>query len=389
MLLLVLFALLADEILVMKNGKRFTCARYEVTDGRVLIWRDGEQMFLPEKLIDWQRTERVRADRLARAEAEATAAREAAANPKPKPKIDRLEISSGSGTRPLQGDGASAVPLERVVTIAYRKVGNAIIVPVRINGQGPYAFLLDTGASATVVTPSLITRLGVDTEHKGGSLTGVGGSVPVAETILSSIGIEGAVVRDLPIVVHGIDVLQSQQIAGLLGQDYLEYFNTSFDTENRNLTLRRNSNAAELDTMNRLASLEDPRETFRDIARVAEVARAYSRTYIAEPGRANIVIARVKETRSVLAESRRAYLEMRQAFRDVVNKAEPDMATQAYILRFLKCDPLVTTLFDVLEDQLERLELAAANPNKSYAKDIEKGLADIDSTRRMMGFCGA
>jgi predicted aspartyl protease len=36
-----------------------------------------------------------------------------------------------------------------------------ILVPTFVNGQGPYDFVLDTGASATLLSPELAERLGL------------------------------------------------------------------------------------------------------------------------------------------------------------------------------------------------------------------------------------
>ena len=36
-------------------------------------------------------------------------------------------------------------------------------VPVMINGKGPYTFVLDTGASVTMISKSLVEELGIQT----------------------------------------------------------------------------------------------------------------------------------------------------------------------------------------------------------------------------------
>ncbi len=41
--------------------------------------------------------------------------------------------------------------------------GDFALVPVRINGQGPFTFLLDTGAGESIVTPALAARFSKDT----------------------------------------------------------------------------------------------------------------------------------------------------------------------------------------------------------------------------------
>ncbi|MFW9891767.1 MAG: retropepsin-like aspartic protease [Candidatus Thorarchaeota archaeon] len=52
-------------------------------------------------------------------------------------------------------------------------------VPVKVNGQGPFTFDLDTGASVTTLTPQLAESLGIVT-HMGSKKEahGIGGSVP-------------------------------------------------------------------------------------------------------------------------------------------------------------------------------------------------------------------
>jgi predicted aspartyl protease len=44
----------------------------------------------------------------------------------------------------------------------YIKDSHLIGVPVHINGQGPYTFVVDTGAGNTVITPELAEKLGIE-----------------------------------------------------------------------------------------------------------------------------------------------------------------------------------------------------------------------------------
>ncbi|MHA1615669.1 MAG: retropepsin-like aspartic protease [Candidatus Thorarchaeota archaeon] len=53
-------------------------------------------------------------------------------------------------------------------------------IPVSVNGQGPFSFVLDTGASITTIGKRLAEKLGIET--RAGSRTearGVGGGIPV------------------------------------------------------------------------------------------------------------------------------------------------------------------------------------------------------------------
>lgn len=65
----------------------------------------------------------------------------------------------------LIGQSRDAVPLEldrgETTVNAGRDRSERMTVPVTINGQGPYRFLVDTGAQATVITPQVSEALGV------------------------------------------------------------------------------------------------------------------------------------------------------------------------------------------------------------------------------------
>src|SRR5579864_6236705 len=59
-----------------------------------------------------------------------------------------------------------------VVPVRYHSLDHAQIgVPVRINGSGPYEFLVDTGAQLTVVEPSLAAELGLQASAASGVIS--------------------------------------------------------------------------------------------------------------------------------------------------------------------------------------------------------------------------
>ncbi|MFX1369969.1 MAG: retropepsin-like aspartic protease, partial [Promethearchaeota archaeon] len=64
-------------------------------------------------------------------------------------------------------------------------------VPVMVNGQGPFIFTLDTGASVTTISKSLADRLAIET-HEGErkKAGGAGGKlIPVREAMLETFSI--------------------------------------------------------------------------------------------------------------------------------------------------------------------------------------------------------
>ena len=127
----------------------------------------------------------------------------------------------------------AAVPdqTEPVAKIATAKIRlddlSMIIVPVSINGSGPYNFLLDTGCSRTMVDQKLAEELHLS---KVGEKTVVGvlASAKMSVVHVSSISVAGA-------VISGGDVYSSDHLTttgkvhGVLGEDFLKNFDVLID----------------------------------------------------------------------------------------------------------------------------------------------------------------
>src|SRR3954464_15008351 len=52
-------------------------------------------------------------------------------------------------------------------TVPMLDLGGRPMVEVRINGKGPYAVILDTGASVTAIDETLVKELGLDSQSSG------------------------------------------------------------------------------------------------------------------------------------------------------------------------------------------------------------------------------
>lgn len=234
MLLLLFCLLLPDEVLVFKNGKKMTCTSYTVEEGRVIIDRNGEKLMIPEKMVDWDRTK-----------AEKN-------RPKPQPK-KKKRVVTGARTLSDLAKGPEkqiavtdenlpgAVPAARDVTIRFDRMGGNIIVPVTINGRGPYNMVLDTGASGTIISSGLARELNVTYTGEEVLIVGVGDqTIPAKITQLNVISLGGAAVGDFRVVVRDIGTLNQAGVVGLLGQDYLDYFDVKMDNQGNTITLLSN-----------------------------------------------------------------------------------------------------------------------------------------------------
>ena len=123
----------------------------------------------------------------------------------------------------------------------------AILVPVTINGEGPFDFVLDTGATITCVDPVVADSLALP-EREGtlGFGAGVGGSGRIEIVGIDSIRVGGVRAYDLTACV--VDLGQMEMLGfdvhGLLGLNFLKPFRMTLDFE-RDVLLLESPNGLE------------------------------------------------------------------------------------------------------------------------------------------------
>jgi predicted aspartyl protease len=103
-----------------------------------------------------------------------------------------------------------------------------IIVPVSINGSGPYDFMLDTGCSKSIVDKRLADQLGLS-RVSGKTVVGMLASAQMSVVHADSLSVAGA-------TVGGGDILSTDHLAtisnmarGVLGEDFLRNFDVLID----------------------------------------------------------------------------------------------------------------------------------------------------------------
>lgn len=119
--------------------------------------------------------------------------------------------------------------------IPFRLAGSQnplILLPVHVNDKGPYEFILDTGASHSLVSPELAEILGVKPETEQQAM-GAGGSVKLGLAHVASIAV-GAT-RQSNVQVAITDELKrigkaiQSRVDGDLGFDFLKDFRLVID----------------------------------------------------------------------------------------------------------------------------------------------------------------
>jgi predicted aspartyl protease len=114
--------------------------------------------------------------------------------------------------------------------VAFDFIANTslIVVPVTINGHGPYRFLLDTGASTTILSAAVADNLKIPLRRRAAILT-AGRTVDVSIRAIRTLNVGGAQLVNIAIAVGDIDLMRKLKVDGLLGTDYLRRFKVDID----------------------------------------------------------------------------------------------------------------------------------------------------------------
>ncbi len=155
-----------------------------------------------------------------------------------------LELTSASrGGRtitysaPGNSRDAAALPPSGKVSVPFRLINNHVIVNTRINGRGPYPFLVDTGGH-NILTPITAAALKIGSEGSA-----AGGGSGEATTVngfatVSSIDVGGALMRDSVALTLDFSPAEVEGLVlgGMLGSEFLERFVVEFDCGRKLLT---------------------------------------------------------------------------------------------------------------------------------------------------------
>lgn len=128
-----------------------------------------------------------------------------------------------SGSQPRDG----ALPFELVSASK-----PLILLPVGVNGEGPFQFAVDTGSSRTMLSRELAERLAIETIDDAPA-TGGGGQVEILAGKVESLTVGNATVRDLAIgAADFLTVLSAAlgvELDGVLGYNFLNQFEVTID----------------------------------------------------------------------------------------------------------------------------------------------------------------
>ncbi len=123
-------------------------------------------------------------------------------------------------------------------TVPFRKTERGLLlVDVRINDHGPFPFLIDTGATTSVIFEPLAQRLNLEqTQNTYAMVHGIVESGEHPLTRLDRLSMGSAQVTDLEAIVLKSPSVERDWV-GIIGLNFLSEFVLVFDNNNQTLTL--------------------------------------------------------------------------------------------------------------------------------------------------------
>lgn len=144
----------------------------------------------------------------------------------------------GGSSSPTGSNNAASAQAGIPIEVVEAPGGSVLVfVEVTIQGQGPYPFVLDTGASRTTISPELVNQLNLTKSDRQSEVVGITGSeqanlvqvsewqlagITLPESTLVSITLPTATNAEALGKILGTDSLTNLQ--GLLGSDILSQF---------------------------------------------------------------------------------------------------------------------------------------------------------------------
>ncbi|MGH7402907.1 MAG: aspartyl protease family protein [Candidatus Rokuibacteriota bacterium] len=164
---------------------------------------------------------------------EASAALEAVLRLSPPAELAR---AAQQGIRSLAPLLRGPAPRSEETLVTMHRTGGNWIAEVRLNDSRPARFVVDTGASACVVSPELAAVLGIHPGPRAETvpMQVVGGVTAGLRVTIASVRVGDAEVENVAAVIHSI----GPGIDGLLGNTFLGRFTVTLDPDKGVLILR-------------------------------------------------------------------------------------------------------------------------------------------------------
>src|SRR5712692_7870815 len=146
----------------------------------------------------------------------------------------RLKADDNSRPQPAKAaePNKASIPIQRK--------GQVAIVRASVNSKATGSFVVDTGASLTMISQAMAKELEIDVEGKNlpsVSFQTANGVISAPVITLDSIDVGGMQVKDLTAAVY--DAFPDPGVSGLLGLNFLSHFRLDIDAKNELLHLEK------------------------------------------------------------------------------------------------------------------------------------------------------
>jgi predicted aspartyl protease len=125
-------------------------------------------------------------------------------------------------------------------TIRFREInGCLIIVPLTIDGKGPFDFIIDTGSDDTAIDSDLVKELGVKPTGTVTLITAAGSREVPAGYPLENVKLGSHIVPAVKALAMNLAALKPHKIRGIVGQNLLARFNYLLDFRRHEMTIEQ------------------------------------------------------------------------------------------------------------------------------------------------------
>lgn len=161
--------------------------------------------------------------------------------------FDACSIGTGSTSGNTSGRSTSANDVTIRVKVETGNDGaTVVLLPVTINGHGPYTFALDTGASISLVDKSLAHQLGLPQVGQPGQISGVASDEQAIPVKVSNWHIESLTLPSVTVAAANLFSAQnSQGLKGLVGADvWRDYGSLTINFKQQTITVPKQAAAS-------------------------------------------------------------------------------------------------------------------------------------------------
>jgi predicted aspartyl protease len=139
---------------------------------------------------------------------------------------------------------AGSNPVRCQSEVKFRMISGSLIilVPVTVDGQGPFSFIFDTGSDDVILDSSLARRLSLSGSGDTHGVTIAGAWAPVL-SVAKSLQLGPVQTQNAPVLLTDLSGVRAwaPKVEGVLGQRFLSHFNYLLDYRNRSIRFEQSN----------------------------------------------------------------------------------------------------------------------------------------------------